>query len=256
MDGTVFVSFHSTEQPQYDELVSPTLSACAEVGLVTESAATQDTDTVTLSDRNRTAVYDGNREVQLNFRIDDWDGPIDSVLNITTTANTLVSVDADPDDEYTGFARDLVDLIRILAVELDPIYVSTFNTHVEPTTPSPDTVLPFEFPLDLDRIPWLGVYSEPVIEHLGGREHVLETPAWNVEELENGNILIITTRTPWEGYHSELPADDHLLGDGRSRTGSDRRQICRTVRSVRRTERRRARRRRLRLPRRHPRRVP
>ncbi|AGB30398.1 hypothetical protein C488_04467 [Natrinema pellirubrum DSM 15624] len=213
MDGSVFVSFHSTERPQYDELVSPTLSACAEVGLVTESAAPPDTDTVTLSDRNRTAVYDGNRAVQLNFRIDGWDGPIDSVLNITTTANTLVSVDADPDDEYTGFARDLVALIRSLGVELDPIYVSTFNTHVEPTTPSPETVLPFEFPLDIERIPWLGVYSEPVIEQLGGREYVLETPAWKVEELENGNILIITTRTPWEGYHSKLPADEHLLGE-------------------------------------------
>lgn len=70
MDGTLFVSFHSTERPQDDELVDPPLSACAEVGLVTESATHPDPDTVTLSDRNRVAVYDGNREVRREGFVD------------------------------------------------------------------------------------------------------------------------------------------------------------------------------------------
>ena len=222
MEGTVFVSFHTTERLETEELVEPTLSACAEVGFTDNATTPLEPDEITLSDQNRITVYDGNREVRLNFNSEDWSKPIDSILNIKTTANGLVSADADPNDEYTGFARDLVELLRKLTLELDPIYVATFNTHVPPNMPSPETVLAFDVPIDLERIPWLGVYSEPVIEQLGGREHVLETPAWKVEELENGSILIITTRTPWDGYHSKLPADDHLLKEGdTNRTSTD-----------------------------------
>ncbi|WP_226039708.1 hypothetical protein [Natrinema sp. DC36] len=223
MEGVVMVSFYSTERLEYEELVEPTLSTSAELGFAGKSTTPVDSDEVTLVDESGTSVYANGREVGLDFNLEGLDEkPIDSVLTISAAANGMISADADPDDEYTGFARDLVELIRKLTLELDPIYVATFNTHFAPGIPSPETVLAFDVPIDLERIPWLGVYSEPVIEQLGGREHVLETPAWTVEELENGSILIITTRTPWKGYHSKLPADDHLLGaDDVEREASD-----------------------------------
>ena len=221
MEGRIFASFHSTERSEPEELIEPTLSVCAKLGLASKSSTPLDPAEITFSDRNRVVVYDGNRQVRLNFRIGDWSGAIDSMLNIKTPANGFVSTDADPDNEYTGFARDFVNLIRDLTVELDPVYVSTHNTHVEPNTPSPETVIPFETPIELERIPWLGVYSEPLIDWFGGRDHVLETPAWKVTELENGSILIITTRTPWKGYHSKLPADDHLVDHVESREAAN-----------------------------------
>lgn len=223
MEGVVEVLFYSTERLDDEELVEPTLSVCAELGFAGKSTTPVDPDEVTLVDGSGTSVYADGRQVRLNFDLEGADEkPIESVLTISAAANGMVSADADPDDEYTGFAHDLVELIRKLTLELDPIYVATFNTHFAPGIPSPETVLAFDVPIDLERIPWLGVYSEPVIEQLGGKEHVLETPAWKVEELENGSILIITTRTPWRGYHSKLPADDHLLGaDDAEREATD-----------------------------------
>jgi hypothetical protein len=52
-----------------------------------------------------------------------------------------------------------------------------------------------------------------------GRERILNMPAWRVEELDNGNILIILMREPWgeqrAKYLDRQSADRYLLdGEG------------------------------------------
>ncbi|SFR97779.1 hypothetical protein SAMN05216559_1912 [Halomicrobium zhouii] len=225
MEGTLSVLFYRTERLDREELIDPTLSICAEQGLSSETQTPLNPREITVDDENRVTVYDDTRQVRLNFDIDSWSGPVGSVLTISTDAEGLVSAEESLDTEYTGFARDLVETIRRLTVEIDPYYVSSYNTWVMngETAPTPEAVLPLETPFEIERLPWLGVYSEPLIERFGGRERVLATPAWKVEELDNGSILVITTRTPWEGYHEKLPADRYLL-DGADRdraTGTD-----------------------------------
>lgn len=132
-------------------------------------------------------------------------------LLLSTEAGSLSSGIDESGGAYSGFPARLVELIERLSVALDPVMVSSFKTIHVSTGPKPKAVTPTEVPLDLDRIPWLGVYSTEAIQQFGGRERVLDTPAWRVDGLANGSILVITTRDPWDGYESPLPADRYLL---------------------------------------------
>ena len=214
-EGLISVYFYSQDQPVYQELVDRTLSICAEMELAEHPSDSEplDPEDVTLSDKNRVTVYPEDREITLRFPGDDWDGSINSVLKLSVDATRLVAADRDSAPGYTGPARVFVDLIRRLAVALDPYYVSTFNRAIMDgeIAPTPQAVLPLETPLELKRVPWLGVYSQSLIDRFGGRKRVLDTPAWRVEELDTGSILVITTRIPFKEYNKKQPADRHLL---------------------------------------------
>ncbi|MFC6756887.1 hypothetical protein ACFQER_09595 [Halomicroarcula sp. GCM10025894] len=141
----------------------------------------------------------------------------DSYLDISTAASNLAIESRNrPESERERFKADYIELLSALAVHLDPLYLAVINTAQVTTGPPPKTCHPSGVPVELERLPWLGVYSEPLIERFGGRERVLDTPAWKVEELENGSVLIVTTRVPWEDYGSKHPADRYLL-DGMDR---------------------------------------
>ena len=67
---------------------------------------------------------------------------------------------------------------------------------------------------ELKRIPWVVVLSSERIEELGGRVHVRETPAWKVEELETGHIVIVRSNNPLEPTEKPTAAPErHLLGE-------------------------------------------
>ncbi|WP_230458832.1 hypothetical protein [Haloarcula sp. K1] len=159
-------------------------------------------------------------ERQLEFNIGDESGKNnipDSYLDISTAASNLATESSDrPESEREPFKADYIELLSALVVEFDPLYLAVINTTQVTTGPPPKTCHPSGVPVELERLPWLGVYSEPLIEQFGGRQRVLDTPAWMVEELENGSILIVTTRIPWEDYGSKHPADRYLL-DGMDR---------------------------------------
>jgi len=219
-EGSVSARFYSDERETEAEVIRKTLSVCAEMGL-TEHANDSEPltpDDTTISEKGYITVHSDKKAIGLRFRGDDWSGLTDAILSVSVDATRLVEIDPDLTREYTGPARVLVELIRRLAVELDPYYISTFNRAIMngEIAPTPKAVLPFETPIELERLPWLGVYSESPIERFGGPERVLDTPAWMVEELENGSILIVTTRIPWEDYGSKHPADRYLL-DGMDR---------------------------------------
>lgn len=128
-------------------------------------------------------------------------------LDISTRREIFV-----PDDdegEYTGLIGAVVELVRALAIKLDPYYVA--SPDLELIQADPTEVMPTTTEFELERIPWLGVYSSSLIDELGGREHVMSAPAWRVEELETGSILLIRTRAPWADLGPDHPVDRHLL---------------------------------------------
>jgi hypothetical protein len=214
-EGSVFARFYSDERETESEVIKKTLSVCAEMGL-TEHANDSEPltpDDATISEKGYITVHSDKKGISLRFRLNDWNGLTDAIISVSVDATRLVEIDPDSTEKYTGPARVFVELIRRLAVELDPYYVSTSNRAIMngEIAPTPKAVLPFEIPIELERIPWLGIYSESLIERFGGRERVLDTPAWMLEELESGSILIVTTRIPWKDYGSKHPADRYLL---------------------------------------------
>lgn len=151
-------------------------------------------------------------QLDVNFYTDterEWNDPR---LTITVDSGYL-----DPDNskitdqQQSGFIGALVSLVREISETVDPLYVCQFDS-----AGLPGEVFPTTKPIssDLDRIPWIGVYSNSVIDELGGREHVLNTPAWNVEELATGSILIVKTDHPVVPTEiNPTDIDQYLLND-------------------------------------------
>lgn len=171
------------------------------------------------SKRISTSIFLFEREVYVLIA-HNKNGVIPTVfLDFSTDDANLELSDPNGQKEDTSFRTEFLDLIKRVSVELSPLLVSSFTTaHVEGSVP-PKRVMPETTPIELDRIPWLGIYSEPLIDQFGGRERVLDTPAWHVEELSNNSILIITTKEPWANYTTKQPADRYLLdGDDTATT--------------------------------------
>jgi len=49
----------------------------------------------------------------------------------------------------------------------------------------------------LESLPWLTVFSEKMVEELGGYERVLDTPAWRVEKIASGHVLFVRSDNPF-----------------------------------------------------------
>lgn len=211
MEGTAVIAFFSNEPFDAADLVDTTTDVLIDVG-------------ASIGDGGGGLVESGNGSIETNISISDRrvrirlypgsKGTIPNPFVSLSTDEDNIRPDTAGDDYYEGFPADLVNVIKHLTADLEPIFVSSFNTAHATAGPAPELVTPSEVPLDIERVPWLGIYSETVLEQFGGPERVLGTPAWVVEGLSDGSILIITTKEPWDGYESRLPADDHLLDDG------------------------------------------
>lgn len=91
-------------------------------------------------------------------------------------------------------ADRLVSLVRTLASRLPLSYGLAHSDtdcllDTDPDNPGPP------IPPQVERMHWLNVYGPRMVEELG-RERVLSTPAFHVEELPQGAVLVLTRPTP------------------------------------------------------------
>lgn len=212
MDGIATVTFFDTEARAPGELfetVADTLEA-AGTTFGNDRSEFVTGDCSSANDRVDTSIGLRGKQVYVTVQ-PGVDGTVpDPFLEIATDDRNLEYGDGETVHE-NEFRTEFIDLIGRLGTTLDPVFVSSFSSAHATAGPAPKLVTPTAVPIDIERIPWLGIYSEPIIEQLGGRQRVLETPAWVVEELDNGNILMITTKEPWAGYRDKQPADEYLL---------------------------------------------
>ena len=159
---------------------------------------------------NRGETWDWNEpRVLVSF----WTMPLQTDVNINPDQHTRSKVQQRV-DAIVGLLLDIVELI-------DPVYAWSMLS----IGTRPDRGLrPMERPIvdDISRMSWLTVFSEELVEDLGGLDHVLETPAWRVETLESGHIVVIATDNPTDPSF-ELASDpgDHLL-DGENQPDESR----------------------------------
>jgi hypothetical protein len=105
-------------------------------------------------------------------------------------------------EECRDLVRDLVGVVRTITVTTEPPHAFGNLGGFQP-----DDELPSKRELRngrIDSLHWLTVFSEPAIDRLG-RDRILQAPAWHVEELDTGQILLVVTDNPrvptdeWEG---------------------------------------------------------
>lgn len=91
-------------------------------------------------------------------------------------------------------AAGLVSLVRTLASRLPLSHGSAHSGTDQLLDTDPEQPRPI-LPPQVERMHWLNVYGPQRVEALG-RERVLSTPAFLVEELPHGAVLILTRPTP------------------------------------------------------------
>ena len=217
MEGIASVVFYDTAPPDRRVVIDDVIAVCTDYEFTgpnderMPSAFEIKSGPVELHQSNDTGI--GAKTLYLTFGDENGQTTPEPFLDLGISAEHLVP-DEDEDTE-SEFLDTFIDMIRELVEELSPEFVTSFNTWVMDgeAGPTPYTVLPESVSRapDIDRVPWLGVYADPLIEQFGGRERVRNAPAWLVEELDTGAILVVTTRMPWEGYRDEQPVDRYLL---------------------------------------------
>lgn len=205
----VWFGFYRTEPWRSKELVRQTLGICRSIdgfGLGPPNKTVGPED-FAVDESGAFDLYwqDGSGRVSVGFI---YDAMPKCFLDISMRRQIFV-----PDDEegeYQGLTGAVLELVRALAIEYEPYYVMSPNPEPE-IGPDPTDVIPMTTKFELERIPWFGVYSTSLIDDLGGRDHVMGAPAWRVEELETGSILLIRTRAPWAHLGRDHPVDRYLL---------------------------------------------
>ncbi len=113
-------------------------------------------------------------------------------------------------DQYEGYTATFVDLIRRLSIALEPDYVSVGHP-VKDVRPSPLEIMPTEGVFEIERLPWLSVYSPSLIDQFAWTDRISASPAWKVDQLDTGAVLLIKTQEPWADVSRDHPLDKHLL---------------------------------------------
>ncbi|MFD1564630.1 hypothetical protein ACFR99_13895 [Haloarchaeobius amylolyticus] len=113
----------------------------------------------------------------------------------------------DEDDVSRAVVRDradrLADAIAALAIETDPwLVVGWIPYPYADSHPFPEGRPPKS---GLERLGWVTVFGDPFHGRFGGRERLLEAPAWNVRDLANGAVLVRQQETPGTGRSDATP---------------------------------------------------
>ncbi|WP_159077145.1 hypothetical protein [Halococcoides cellulosivorans] len=149
-------------------------------------------------------VYLDGLEVPIEIRPDDdgrlahipisvW-GPKNAFPVLIWDDNDRVElIDVQP-EAATWRADTLIDGIVALSEATTPWGVIGTTAEGGVSTPDgpPSTA-------ELSRLPWVSVFGEEWYRHLGGRDRLLETPAWETRELSTGAVLIRRTELPPTG---------------------------------------------------------
>ncbi|MDS0261028.1 hypothetical protein NDI56_16635 [Haloarcula sp. S1CR25-12] len=202
-DGIILVDFFTSELR--DDILNEVIRAGDDAGF-----ETPELESIDASDQGKPGVTLSwpFKEVDVAIHYDnDWD-ELERALTVTLFSGALQSSGLEHPDE---FVDSVIDLVCSLAESNDPEYVAAHNA----VSTDSDPVIPTTRPIldDIDRLPTLGIYSRDMVDVLGGRDRVLETPAWRVEELDNGQILIITEEPPWYHGGGTANATRFLLSD-------------------------------------------
>lgn len=173
-----------------------------------------------------TIEYDDIATVRIRLnRGERWDWNEPRVIVSFWTMPLQTDVNVNPDQHTRSKVQQRVDAIVRLLLDIVELVNPAYAWSMLSIGTRPDRGLrPMERPIvdDISRISWLTVFSEELVEDLGGRDHVLETPAWRVETLESGHIVVIATDNPTDpSFEPASDPEDHLL-DGENQLDESR----------------------------------
>jgi hypothetical protein len=152
--------------------------------------------------RLRLSVYSPNNEFE------EWFGRV----NVGFQTNVI---DRAPHPDRT--VRQRVESIVSLVIELmevvhpDYVWSAIFDENERYESVRPDGWPIADHVTDLS---WITGMSPSVVDQFGGREHVRNTPAWRIEALDSGHIVLVLRDHPYDPTEAGTPQDSwrrHLI---------------------------------------------
>lgn len=213
MDGVAQAGFYKWEPDEVENVLDTVLLVADEAGLRHSWDGDEPATASDIGLDDVLLLHDGDTHFRIGFEPDDQtDRRLKYFLTLSANTRHLVVTDENG-DQYSGFTATFVGLICQLSVALEPDYVSVMHP-VKDIRPSPLEILPTEGKFEIERLPWLSVYSQSLLDQFGWTGRISDAPAWKVEELDTGAVLVIKTRKPWADVSRDHPLDRDLLDRG------------------------------------------
>jgi len=147
---------------------------------------------------------------------DDWEWN-DPQLILSFWTKSLKTDSTDNRRNTSENVQECVEKILDLVVELVRLTSPEYAWSMLNVGKQPDAGLrPMERPIahNISRLSWVTVFSESVAADFGGRDRIVETPAWRVETLDSSHIVVVTTDNPVDPtFEPEGDPEEFLFGD-------------------------------------------
>lgn len=162
-----------------------------------------------LSSSNEGGIEFWYKDIRFDFEVnlDPHIIPSKNHLTLRIWASQFRSYKEGDDSDVTKRVRQLLEIARPLAELSDPEYV--YGT-IEKFDTRPVNLS--ELAIDEDHVEhifWINVFSEPIIAQIG-ENRLLSAPAWKVEKLSTGSILLVVNDYP-RGYVNEAMEIEEYL---------------------------------------------
>ncbi|WP_226023708.1 hypothetical protein [Halomicrobium salinisoli] len=221
MRGSTVISFYHSDPPTKEEEVATAVASICSAHGFTSVRGNPLQNPADIEPIRRLELNKEGNQIAIGIQPGELGESQINTMSITTDASNVTDSGEDTDD-YTGFTATLLDVVRSLAIELETDYVAALNPDAGYGGVSGTDAMLTGEEFDVTRIPWLGIYGDPLLDQFGGRERVLETPAWRVEDLGPAGVLVIKTKRPWADASRDHPVDRYLLdGEDEPTDGSD-----------------------------------
>lgn len=215
MASDTFRTYYLLDNPVEERFVRNLIRTCLDIGCTTTQDGRTDickygsADTGVLRTTEETEVAVDSLAACGTGRIELWykDIRFDLELNrespyvpdvpyfsLMVWSRQFESYGDDADAEIQNRVGQFLDIARPLAELAGPTYAYGFIEKHEP-----EDVSPTERDIregTIEDIFWINVFSEPAITKLG-EEQLLSAPAWTVEKLSTGAILLVVNDSPW-----------------------------------------------------------
>lgn len=152
--------------------------------------------------------YEGTTITGFTFDISEDREPYERVLSVGL-GELLSRRKWNSGEGYAEFVDCVVDLSCELAAAYDAKYVSllTSNEHSEITP----TGMPFAD--HIDKVPNLAVYSESLLDELGGFDALYGGLPWRYAKLDSGHVFAMTADGPWDTEFTDSQRRDLEHGE-------------------------------------------
>ncbi len=178
-----YLTVHVREEP--DEIINTGFDAAELAGItVSTNPHSEDKDW---------PEYGAECGLNFQFDISENRDPYERVLMVSLSEALWPRKWSD-DGKYAEFIDVVVDLACELATAYDAEYIPLLITIDQYSDIAP-TGMPFAG--HIDQVPQLAVYSESLLEELGGFEALYGGEPWRYAELDSGHVFAMTADGPW-----------------------------------------------------------